>query len=78
MFPDHRDHTQCCTDKGIAEVCLSICRGEIPDFAALPQLDQCLGRIEDILWCAEDGQSKSRPCGWGGGGKHQTLLPYHS
>ena len=36
---------------------------EIPDFAALPQLDQCLGRIEDILWCAEDGQSKSRPCG---------------
>ena len=38
---------------------------EIPDFAALPQLDQCLGRIEDILWSAEDGQSKSRPCGWG-------------
>ena len=55
--------------------------GETPDFAALPQLDQCLGRIEDILWCAEDGQSKSRPCGGGGGGggeKYQTLLPYHS
>ena len=48
-------------------------RGRNTRVCCLPQLDQCLDRIEDILWCAEVGQSKSRPLGGGVGGRNTRL-----
>lgn len=45
-----RDHTPCCSRRGVAKKCLSLCRGLIPS----PQVD-CLAYGGNIIQCFEEG-----------------------
>ena len=58
-FVDHRDHTKCCRESGIHEMCLPFCKGEMLDINGNTDLYQCVQHIGTALKCAEDGHSKS-------------------
>ena len=60
-FVDHRDHTKCCRESGIHEMCLPFCKGEMLDINGNTDLYQCVQHIGTALKCAEDGHSKSMP-----------------
>lgn len=49
-----RDHSACCTRRGVSESCLDICSARVPD-SLLSMAENCLPYIGNIVQCFEEG-----------------------
>lgn len=52
-----RDHSSCCSKRGVTDACLDVCTGKVPD--SLKNLaENCLPFIGNIVQCFEEGEYK--------------------
>jgi len=49
-----RDHSTCCTRRGVADACVDLCAARVPD-SLLVMADSCLPYIGNIVQCFEEG-----------------------